>query len=50
MTVKSRILAIKLMEKQSKYPQYIKKLGLRVEMADLQSNWEKKISVRKEEE
>ena len=37
MTVRGRLLAIKLMEQQEKNPEYLKKLGIRVNMNKVKS-------------
>lgn len=37
MTVRGRLLAIKLLEQQEKNPEYLKRLGIRVEMSKVES-------------
>ena len=37
MTVRGRLLAIKLLEQQEKNPEYLKRLGVRVEMNKVES-------------
>lgn len=42
MTVRGRLLAIKLLEQQEKKPEYLKRLGVRVEMNKVESTDEER--------